>query len=214
MQKISMVALSVILVALLLFIVFFTYNKKASVVNGKSIEKFADAYAASNPTAGPSPPVNTGAVPEYKYSQSIADISNRSANINAAEGAGDAYAPSDPYGNELPGPVGNGDSPRVEAVGCYPRDQLKGADLLPKDAANSIWAQVNPAGQGDVMDQNFLTAGYHVGIDTVGQSLRNPNLQIRSEPPNPQVPVSPWNIPTITPSDPGNHKPLEIGGAY
>jgi hypothetical protein len=64
------------------------------------------------------------------------------------------------------------------------------------------------------MDQNFLTAGFNVGIDTQGQSLRNANLQIRSEPPNPQQPVSPWNIATISPSDPGNRKPLEIGGGF
>ena len=80
---------------------------------------------------------------------------------------------------------------------CLPRDRLTKDDLLPKDAANSKWAQVNPAGQGDVQDQNFLTAGFHVGINTVGQSLRNPNYQLRSDPPNPRVQVSPWNQTTI-----------------
>jgi hypothetical protein len=68
---------------------------------------------------------------------------------------------------------------------------------------------MNPAGQGDVKDQNYLTAGYHVGVNTVGQTLRNANLQLRSEPPNPQVPVSPWNISTIEPDI--NRVPLEIG---
>ena len=82
-------------------------------------------------------------------------------------------------------------------------------DLLPKDA-NSRWAQVNPAGQGDVRDQNFLNAGFLLGINTVGQSLKNANLQLRSEPPNPQDKVSPWNQSTIDPDL--NRKPLEIGG--
>jgi hypothetical protein len=40
--------------------------------------------------------------------------------------------------------------------------------------------------------------------------LRNPNLQLRSEPPNPQLKVSPWNQTTIE-SD-LNRRPLEIGG--
>ena len=93
---------------------------------------------------------------------------------------------------------------------CFPKDKLTAEDLLPKDAANSKWAQVNPAGQGDVKDQNYLTAGYHVGINTTGSSLRNPNMQLRSEPPNPQMKVSPWNQTTIE-SD-LNRKPLEIGG--
>jgi hypothetical protein len=82
---------------------------------------------------------------------------------------------------------------------CLNRDRLTSSDLLPKDAANSKWAQINPAGSGMLGDQNFLTAGYHVGINTVGQSLRNANLQLRSEPPNPQVAVSPWGISTIEP---------------
>jgi hypothetical protein len=82
---------------------------------------------------------------------------------------------------------------------CFVRDRLTSSDLLPKDAANSKWAQINPAGSGILGDQNFLTAGYHVGINTIGQSLRNANLQLRSEPPNPQVAVSPWGISTIEP---------------
>jgi hypothetical protein len=93
---------------------------------------------------------------------------------------------------------------------CFPKDKLTPEDLLPKNAANSQWAQVNPAGQGDVKNQNFLTAGYHVGINTVGSTLRNANMQLRSEPPNPQNKVSPWNQTTIQPDL--NRKPLEING--
>lgn len=93
---------------------------------------------------------------------------------------------------------------------CFPKDKLTPEDLLPKDAANSDWAQVNPAGQGDVQNQNFLTAGYHVGINSVGSTLRNANLQLRSEIPNPQVKVSPWLQSTIEPDL--NRKPLEING--
>jgi hypothetical protein len=80
---------------------------------------------------------------------------------------------------------------------CVPRDKLTVDDLLPKDAANSKWAQVAPAGQGDVTDQNFLTAGYLVGVNTVGQSLRNANQQLRSDPPIERMNVGPWNQTTI-----------------
>jgi hypothetical protein len=93
---------------------------------------------------------------------------------------------------------------------CFPRDKLTADDLLPKDAANSKWAQVNPAGQGELKNQNFITAGYHVGINTVGTTLRNANRQLRSDPPNPQVKVSPWNQTTILPDL--NRRPLEISG--
>lgn len=92
---------------------------------------------------------------------------------------------------------------------CYPRDRLTAKDLLPQDA-NSKWAEVNPAGQGDVMDQNFLQAGTHFGVNTVGQSLRNPNLQLRSDPMIPKMDgLSPWNISTIDYDS--NRRPFEIG---
>ncbi len=82
------------------------------------------------------------------------------------------------------------------------------SDLLPKDT-NSEWAQLNPSGKGELANINLLKAGYHIGIDTVGQTLRNANLQIRSEPPNPQLYVGPWNLSTIEPDF--MRAPLEIG---
>jgi hypothetical protein len=80
--------------------------------------------------------------------------------------------------------------------------------LLPKDA-NNQWAQLSPAGSGELKGINLLQAGYHIGIDTVGQTLRNANLQIRSEPPNPQMNVGPWNQTTISPDL--MRVPLELG---
>ena len=82
------------------------------------------------------------------------------------------------------------------------------AELLPKDT-NSQWAQLNPSGKGELANVNLLKAGYHIGIDTVGQTLRNANLQIRSEPPNPQLYVGPWNQSTIEPDF--MRPPLELG---
>jgi hypothetical protein len=91
---------------------------------------------------------------------------------------------------------------------CYPKDVLTPQDLLPQDS-NSTWAQTVPSGQGALGDQNFLNAGFHVGINTVGQSLRNANLQLRSEPANPQLKVSPWLQSTIDPD--ANRRAMEIG---
>ena len=105
--------------------------------------------------------------------------------------------------------LGNDESGNEKPGHCFPKDQLTPDELLPGDV-NSKWAQVNPAGQGELGDQNFLNAGFHVGVNTVGQTLRNANLQLRSEPPNPQVKVSPWLQSTIEPDS--NRKPMEIGG--
>ena len=92
---------------------------------------------------------------------------------------------------------------------CFPKDQLSPGELLPQDNS-SLWAQVNPDGQGQLSGRNFLQAGHHVGVNTVGQTLRNPNYGLRSEPPNPQVKVSPWQQSTIDPD--ANRRPMEIGG--
>ena len=91
-------------------------------------------------------------------------------------------------------------------AGCYPREQLNPAELLPHDV-NSAWAQVNPQGAGDIQGKNFLSAGALVGVNTVGQSLRNANRQLRADPPNPQVQVGPWMQTTIEPDL--QRRPLE-----
>jgi hypothetical protein len=83
------------------------------------------------------------------------------------------------------------------------------ADLLPKNVNSEKWAQMNPSGTGSLDGVNLLNAGSLIGVDTVSTSLRNANLQVRSEPPNPQVSVGPWNNTTITPEL--SRRPLEIG---
>jgi hypothetical protein len=82
--------------------------------------------------------------------------------------------------------------------GCYPRQQLNPVELLPHDGS-SAWAAANPVGAGDLQGKNFLSAGAMIGINTVGQSLRNANRQLRAEPPNPQQCPGPWNCSTIEP---------------
>jgi len=106
-------------------------------------------------------------------------------------------------GYEGPASFGNAETPE----GCYPRDQLMPSELLPKDQ-NSVWSQQNPMGSGSLKGKNFLSAGALIGINTVGQSMRNANYQMRSEPPNPQVAVSVFNQSTIEPDT--NRRSLEI----
>ena len=105
---------------------------------------------------------------------------------------------------EGPASFGSAEAP----AGCYPRDQLTPSELLPTDM-NSVWAEQNPMGPGSLKGKNFLSAGALIGVNTVGQSLRNANLQLRSEPPNPQVQISVFNQSTISPDI--SHRPLEIG---
>ena len=94
---------------------------------------------------------------------------------------------------------------------CYPQQKLKPEDLLPTDESKAIseFNIAKPVGEGILQGVNMLDSSYHVGTNTVGQSLRNANRQLRSEPPNPQVNVSPWMNSTIAPDLP--RRPLEVG---
>ena len=81
------------------------------------------------------------------------------------------------------------------------------SDLLPKDV-NKQWSSMNPSGNGQLQGVNLMKAGSIIGINTVGSSLRNANLQLRSEPPNPQLNTGPWNQSTIDPDT--MRTPLEL----
>jgi hypothetical protein len=195
MAKSFFVPLVILLIAILLSFLLVSGNSKAHIYN-------AEQFTVDNPILGPS----AVQIPD----DSIAALAKSNPD-HASAGIG-SFGASDNRGDEVFNPVVS--APALPQQTCYPRDRLTADDLLPKDAANSRWAQMNPAGQGDVSDINFLTAGYHIGINSIGSSKKNANLQIRSEPPNPQVVVSPWYQSTIQPSDIGNRRPLEIGGDY
>ena len=108
----------------------------------------------------------------------------------------DLSSSTTPMGAPMPVPAA-APVPTDEGRLDMPSDKIKVEDLLPKDAANSKWAQANPAGQGDIDSQNYLTAGHLIGVNTVGPSLRNANMQLRSDPPIERVDVGPWSQTTI-----------------
>ena len=182
-EQLGKIAVLIVIGCLLLYIVQ-EYNNRCKL---RDQEAFYESMSNRNQVVMPN---DSGNVAEYK---SVVD-------------------PSSAHKHDAVRNKHKGNPDNVQPTDCYPRDRLTADDLLPKDAANSKWAQVNPAGQGDVKDQNFLTAGYLTGINTVGSSLRNANYQLRSDPPNPQLNVSPWNQTTIEPDL--NHRPLEIGGDF
>ena len=158
-----------------------------SIMQPMNYEFFSNAGPADSVSVGSGAMSNMGSQQSISASEDIEDIEQPQSIMQQDTGS---------QMNQLPSE-------------CYPKDVLSSADLLPRDA-NSLWAQVSPSGQGSLADQNFLTSGFHIGINTVGQTLRNANRQLRSEPLNPQVKVSPWQQTTIEPDI--NRRPLEIEG--
>ena len=87
------------------------------------------------------------------------------------------------------------------------------SDLLPNDE-NSKFSSLNPTSVNTthgVMAPDLLRAGPPLSnLETIGQTLRNSNQSIRSDPSIPKVDVGPWMNSTIE-SDP-HRKSFEIGG--
>ncbi len=115
-------------------------------------------------------------------------------------------------GNTLGGdPVGMFSSPApadgLKTSGNSSRVSDSPESLLPKDS-NSGWS-TNASGGGALKSVTLLNPNQIIGINTVGNTLKNANLQVRSEPVNPRSNTGPWNQSTIE-ADP--YRPcLEIG---
>lgn len=67
------------------------------------------------------------------------------------------------------------------------------SDLLPKTTTKD-----QPYAP-DLKGMQLLDATDYIGVDTVSNTMRNANLQIRADPPNPKTVVSPWINSTIDP---------------
>jgi len=150
---------------------------------------------------------NYAKVPEQKSKE---PVSCSQLPFQYEKSAADSVQPTETLDNEEFKAIDFDPSPRTFAPDCYPKERVTAEELLPKDAANSKWAQVNPAGQGELMNQNFLQPEARFGVDTVGQSLRNANKQLRSDPPITKLEgISPWMNSTIEYDS--NRRFFEIG---
>jgi hypothetical protein len=121
--------------------------------------------------------------------------------LGASSPGANGYTAVDP----MTGQSGGGSMPPAGAANLPVANP---SDLLPRDT-NNQWGSLNPAGSGDLLGQNLLSATFLTGIDTIGNTMKNANLQIRSEPPNPQLNVGPWNQSTFAPDL--MRTPLELG---
>ena len=93
---------------------------------------------------------------------------------------------------------------------CFPKDTVQAEDLLPREDKYHIWNESNPNVQGHLSNKNFIEAAHHYGLNTVSNSLRNANRQLRSDPLIPKKNVGPWNQSTYEADT--NRRPFEIGG--
>ena len=119
-------------------------------------------------------------------------------------------ASTDPVGSSV-NPVPNG-KPNT-ASGAAPimqsQPQTTPDQLLPLDK-NSEWNNINGMpNPSQPYLPDLMKSGVFIGLDTIGQTLRNANQQLRSDPVIQKQNVSPWMMSTIEPDL--ARVPLEIG---
>jgi hypothetical protein len=87
--------------------------------------------------------------------------------------------------------------------------EITAEDLLPMtpEGVDNFNRQF-PLADPSLDSNNFLTAGFNIGINTVGSSNRNANMSIRPDPVIPEVANGPWNQSTITRDT--ERRPLDI----
>ena len=101
----------------------------------------------------------------------------------------------------LPSPVATDNSAMVSP-------SASPSDLLPNDA-NQQWTSLNNLNGANINMPDLLQAGNLIGLDTIGQTMKNANLQLRSDPIIVKQDVGPWNNSTYE-ADLGR-VPLELG---
>jgi hypothetical protein len=188
--------------ALFALIHYYITNSKSAVTSpGPALSKterfYREGFSAANPYVVPNEPAD-----KVKQSQEMLSgkVATEDDVMPSDENQQTAFRPVDFTGRKLPND-------------CFPKDRATAEDLLPKDAANLKWSIVNPAGQGDVANANFLQASALQGINSTLGSMRNANLQLRSDP---VIPSNGGNWPIMMSTIPRNsamqRKPLEISG--
>ena len=78
--------------------------------------------------------------------------------------------------------------------------KFNSGELLPKEVNNDWFETDFSNAQVNVDDNNLVvTDRYIIGVNTVGQSLKNPSYDLRAAPTCPKFTVSPWQQSTIEP---------------
>lgn len=164
-------------IVLAIFIVYNVYKKQKRPDEMDSFVGGANAGSGGSAITGPAPMAGATPVNPNLYDKGVPYKTGTNAGSNAS--------------SNLPTGVAMG-------ISSEPLAPSTEGFQNPSDPTQ-IWAKANPEGAGGLAGKNFLNAGALIGVNTVGQSNRNGSWDVRSEPANPQVAISPWFNSTIEP---------------
>lgn len=170
------------------------HHKKYSTNNVNNCTENFDQYSAPAPAPAPAP-----------YANLVYDPKNLNTYDNQESNKFNPYTPSAEFTAE----AGQGFNLGVDSKDPNLQKYFSQAppqkapiisdDLLPKK--NENWFETPTVGS-KLDDANLLAdAIFKVGVDTVGNTKKNPSYDIRGTIANPKFPISPWNNSSYEPDN-------------
>lgn len=205
-----------LVVLILLVVLVHMLNQAEPVQNDGELELLSEDQVIDTPTIAESTPVDDAVVGEILDQSSTNTIKPEGANIQSTNMDNDdtiidSVLNTDVTGNDLGQPVVANVTDDTSSVTAQNMQKLmeendknkldfKASELLPNEV-NKDWFETDFShAQINVNNDNLVvTDKYVIGVNTVGQSLKNASYDIRAQPPCPKFTVSPWNQSTIEP---------------
>tara|TARA_B100002019_G_C21070157_1_gene498596 strand:+ start:63 stop:734 length:672 start_codon:yes stop_codon:yes gene_type:complete len=205
-----------LVVLILLVVLVHMLNQAEPVQNDGELELLSEDQVIDTPTVSENTPVDDAVVGEILDQSSTNTIKPegtniQSTNIDNDETIIDSVLNTDVTGNDLGQPVVANVTDDTSSVTAQNMQKLmeeneknkldfKASELLPNEV-NKDWFETDFShAQINVNNDNLVvTDKYVIGVNTVGQSLKNASYDIRAQPPCPKFTVSPWNQSTIEP---------------
>ena len=205
-----------LVVLILLVVLVHMLNQAEPVQNDGELELLSEDQVIDTPVVSETIPVDNSVVGEILDQSSTNTIKPEGANIQSTnidndETIIDSVLNTDVTGNDLGQPVVANVTDDTSSVTAQNMQKLmeeneknkldfKASELLPNEV-NKDWFETDFShAQINVNNDNLVvTDKYVIGVNTVGQSLKNASYDIRAQPPCPKFTVSPWNQSTIEP---------------
>ena len=203
-----------LVVLILLVVLVHMLNQAEPVQNDGELELLSEDQVIDTPVVTNDTPVDDAVVGEILDQSSTNTIKAEGGNVQNMENDDtiiDSVLNTDVTGNDLGQPVVANVTDDTSSVTAQNMQKLmeendknkldfKASELLPNEV-NKDWFETDFShAQVNVNNDNLVvTDKYVIGVNTVGQSLKNASYDIRAQPPCPKFTVSPWNQSTIEP---------------
>lgn len=203
-----------LVVLILLVVLVHMLNQAEPVQNEGELELLSEDQVIDTPVVPENTLVNDAVVGDILDQSSTNTIKPEGGNVQNMENDDtiiDSVLNTDITGNDLGQPVVANVTDDTSSVTAQNMQKLmeennknkldfKASELLPNEV-NKDWFETDFShAQVNVNNDNLVvTDKYVIGVNTVGQSLKNASYDIRAQPPCPKFTVSPWNQSTIEP---------------